>query len=222
MNRFYVIFLLVFSPFSVIANEVRYVTDQLEITMRSGKGTQHKIIKMLRSGTPLTLIESDDKGYALVANKGGKEGWILSRYLTTQPATTDQLRETEKKRAILTRNVNRLEQQLSQLKQENTTLQKNEHILSQEKKTLTKELNQVKDVASNELIINEDNKTLKSELLTLRRDVQSLQQENATLHDKSDRQWFLTGGSIWVVGMLLGLILPNLRFRKKRNSWSTL
>ena len=62
--------------------ETRYISDTLEITMRSGKGTNFGITRMLRSGTAVQVLAVDDKsGYTQVRTKSGKEGWVLSRFL---------------------------------------------------------------------------------------------------------------------------------------------
>ena len=73
--------------------EVRYVSDTLEITMRSGKGTSYGITRMLRSGTRVEVLEEDKKtGYTHVRTAGGKEGWVLSRFLMKGQAARDRLR----------------------------------------------------------------------------------------------------------------------------------
>jgi len=39
--------------------ETRYVSDRLEIQMRTGKGTQFRILRMLPSGTAVEILETD-------------------------------------------------------------------------------------------------------------------------------------------------------------------
>ena len=42
---------------------------------------------MLKSGQAVTFIEQDDATkYSLVKTKNGKQGYVLSRFLKTQPA----------------------------------------------------------------------------------------------------------------------------------------
>ena len=78
--------------------ESRYVSDTLEITMRSGKGTSFGITRMLRSGTRLEVLDEDKKtGYTKVRTKSGKEGWVLSRFLMKSPAARDRLANAEDK-----------------------------------------------------------------------------------------------------------------------------
>ena len=54
-NAIVPVFLLLLVSGTALA-ETRYVSDNLEITMRSGTGTSYGITRMLRSGTPLDVI----------------------------------------------------------------------------------------------------------------------------------------------------------------------
>jgi SH3 domain protein len=88
---FLAILLLLSVPLQAWA-ESRYVTDKFEVTMRSGQGTSHKILKTLASGSRLELVEEDvENGYTLVRTSDGVEGWVLSRYLINNPVARDQL-----------------------------------------------------------------------------------------------------------------------------------
>ena len=49
------------SQHSNVAAETLYVSDTLEIIMRSGKGTNFGITQMLRSGTPIEVLDVDKK-----------------------------------------------------------------------------------------------------------------------------------------------------------------
>ena len=82
--------------------ETRYVSDELEIDMRSGTSNQHRILRMLPSGSALEVLEDDKaSGYSRVQTSSGAEGWILSRYLQTSAPASKRLAETEKKLAEL-------------------------------------------------------------------------------------------------------------------------
>ena len=80
-----IIFLLVLFPFTVsvgiVCAETQYVSDQLIITLREGQGKQYKIIKMLKSGTPLEIIEESEQ-HLKVRIKSGSEGWVLKQFIT--------------------------------------------------------------------------------------------------------------------------------------------
>ena len=62
--------------------EPAWISDQFEITLRSGPSTSNAIQLMLRSGTQVEVLERDaDSGYSRVRTGGGTEGWVLTRYL---------------------------------------------------------------------------------------------------------------------------------------------
>jgi SH3 domain protein len=62
--------------------ETRYVSDQLVITLRAGKGTEFKIIDYLRTGDALEVL-SEEGNYLKVRTAKGEEGWVRSRYVTS-------------------------------------------------------------------------------------------------------------------------------------------
>ena len=56
-----------------------WVTDQFEITLRSGPSTSNAIQLMVGSGMRLDVLERDaDSGYTRVRTPGGTEGWVLT------------------------------------------------------------------------------------------------------------------------------------------------
>jgi len=63
------------------------VSDELVINLREGKGNEYKIIKMLRNGTPLNILEEAEQ-YLKVRTAEGLEGWVLKQYITSEPPKT--------------------------------------------------------------------------------------------------------------------------------------
>jgi SH3 domain protein len=201
--------------------ETRYVSDSLEITMRSGKGNSYSITRMLDSGTPVEVLEVDkDEGYTRVRTKSGKEGWVLSRYLMKTPAARDRLASAEKNLAEIELEKRKLETAMAALTEEKNTLAAELETLTGQNRKAGQELAEIKRTASSALAIDAENKDLKSRVVTLERDLQTLQQENEGLRDRSDRDWFMVGAGVVLLGILIGLIIPRIRWRKK-SSWDT-
>ena len=201
--------------------ESRYVSDMLEITMRSGKGTSYGITRMLRSGTRLEVLDVDKKtGYTKVRTKSGKEGWVLSRFLMSTPAARDRLADAEKNLAEMELENRKLETTLSTLKDEKATLSKNLGNLDSESRKVNQELAEIKRTASSALAIDSENKELKSRVVALERQLQTMQQENEGLKDRTARDWFMVGAAVVLLGIIVGLIIPRIRWRKK-SSWDT-
>lgn len=103
--------------------------------------------------------------------------------------------------------VARLQQELTQLKQDHQRLQA-------ENRRLNEDLAQLRRTAENALIIDQRNRRLEQRTVELERSLQLAQQENDTLRDRSSQQWFLRGAGVLLAGLLLGVFLPRLRTRR--------
>lgn len=72
--------------------ETRYISDETAITLREDKGMSAPVSALLKSGTKVELIEEDAaSGYSRVRVQPGREGWVLGRYLSTEPAARTRL-----------------------------------------------------------------------------------------------------------------------------------
>jgi SH3 domain protein len=139
--------------------ETRYVSDHLEITMRSGKSTSHGITRMLRSGTPVEVLETDKKtGYSHVRTRSGKDGWVLSRFLMKGPAARNRLTTAEKKLAELELENRKMITGMQAIKQAKNSLQRDQNSLAGEHRKVSQELSEIKRTASSALAMDSENK----------------------------------------------------------------
>ena len=231
MSRFhqrivvFIIFSLVFSVIAVAqkaqAKKTQYVSDELVINMRSGKGTGFKIIKIIKSGTPLTIISSDS-GYTEVVTPSGVKGWVLSRFLINQPVARDQLSTAQKDVAEMTIKYESMSNELNSLKTERDILSRSETDLLGNKETLNIELAKLKKIAARPMQLEKENDQLRNELVKIETDMRLLMQEYQTLEDNTERDWFMTGAAVLFGGMILGLIFPKLGSAQKKANWNRL
>ena len=79
------------------AAETLWVKPSSEITMRRGQGTDFKIVSVIRDGTPVEPLEQQDD-WTQIRTENGKQGWVLTRYLSDKPPLGQQveLLESEK------------------------------------------------------------------------------------------------------------------------------
>jgi len=194
--------------------ETRYVDDNLIITMRTGKANTYQILRTIPSGTLLELLQ-DDGDYSRVRTPDGVEGWVLSQYLTKSPIAKIRLAKSEKQLERLRQEKQQLEQQLATVQEEKTSLDKEHANLGSETEQLRNELEKLREVAARPIELAEQNKKLSDKVSNLQKQLQLVQQSNSELQDHSQRDWFLAGGGVLFGGILLGLLLPMLR-RKKR------
>jgi len=212
-------FLLVLAlPLLVQAAETRYVTDHLIITLRSGQGSQYQIIKTLPSGTLLEVLETTEDGYSRVRTPDGVEGWVLSRYLREDPIARDQLEKARKQLERYRASNGKLRQQLAEVRKQAGELEAERNRLQRENEKLAAELAHLKQVAAKPILLEQQNQELKQQNVSLEKELQLLQQENQVLQNSSQRDWFIAGAGVLLGGMLLGLILPRLRWRRK-SAW---
>ncbi|UCE76489.1 MAG: TIGR04211 family SH3 domain-containing protein [Gammaproteobacteria bacterium] len=222
MKSIPIVLALVLGLVSTAMAETRYVSDRLEIQMRTGKGTQFRILRMLPSGTALEILEVDqENGYSRVRTPSGVEGWVLSRFLMQGRAARDQLADAEKKLARLELENRKLSASLEDLQKTKGSIDTEREQLVKENRKLSQELEEIRRAASSALAIDAENKELKSRIVAYERQAQSLQQENEGLKDRTARDWFMVGAGVVILGMIIGLIIPRIRWRKK-SSWDSL
>ena len=200
--------------------EVRYVIDNLIITMRSGQSTQHQVLRTWPSSTKLEVLESGEK-YSHVRGPDGTEGWVLNQYITSEPTAKLLLATANQQLAKLKAENKRLKTELRSVQNKEGALSKQQLQLTRESKKQMDELTHLRRVAAKPLKLENENQRLKKELLRLESEHDLLQQENQMLGDSSDQEWFLNGAIVIILGIVIGLIAPSLRMRKK-SSWGSL
>ncbi len=205
-------------PILVQAQNVQYVSDQLIITMRTGQGSQYQILKTLPSGTRLEVLETnDDTGYAKVRIADGTEGWVLTRFLSLEPIAREKLAAAQSKLQRISEQNRVLKEELATLKQNHTELEAERDTLLGQSKAAKSEMERLSQVAAQPIQLDKQNRELKQQNVSLEKELQLIQQENQVLKERSQREWFIAGAGVLLGGMLLGLILPKLRWRRKSN-----
>jgi SH3 domain protein len=193
-----------------------WVTDQFEITLRSGPSTSNAITRMLDSGTELEVIERDrDSGYSRVRTAGGTEGWVLTRYLMDEPSAREQLEKLTSQLTNASTRGTTLESQLAAVQLEYRTAEQTIETLEREKASVERELAEIRRTAANVLAINDQNQSLMDQLSASQLRADTLEQENRNLSRQSTRYWFMTGALVLLVGIILGIWLPRIRWQRR-------
>lgn len=203
--------------------ETRYITDEFKVTMRKGESATHRIIKMLGSGTAVELLDTNKKtGYAKVRTEDGKQGFVLSHQLITEPVAREKLTKLTARLQELESKPGELSAKLSALQQEHTTLQTAHAELQKIKNEIEAELDAIKRTSANAVRISNERNELRSRVTTLTREAEDLKQAKRELENGNSQRWFVIGAAVIAAGILIGLILPRLRIRRRRDSWGSL
>ena len=185
---------------SVAQAETQYVTENLSTFLRKGAGEQFKIAGSIQAGEAVTVLDKKDR-YTLIRDSKNREAWILSSELS--PNASSKLENPKLKSQIqeLILKLNRLDDAWQQR--------------TAEMQRRTKQAEQ----QSSELL--EQNSQLKRELEITKNKNRDLE----AMLDAGKReiaiQWFIYGGSVLGVGLLIGLILPLIMpKRRRRDGWA--
>ncbi len=205
----------------VVSAQTVYITDEFEITMRTGMSTDNNIVRMLSSGEAVQLIESDEETrYSLVETEGGQQGYVLSRFLDESPSARERLLTLETSYQSLQtqsedqrRTIDELTASLDQERADALALK--EALTSSDN-----ELESLKVTASSAIEIEQQNQQLLSDLETLQAQVQQLSKDNADLSDSTEIDWFVKGGGVSLVAFLIGILITRIRWRRS-DSWGS-
>ena len=224
-------FLLVPFTFSVgiVCAETRYVSDQLIITMREGQGKQYKIIKMLKSGTPLEIIEESEE-YLKVRIKSGSEGWVLKQFITSETPKPDIIAGLEKEIDRLNTKIEQYKKDKESLREELKTAQSDHNNkirglqqnvsesrgraeqTSRDLQEITGKYNALLKDSKNVVLLVKERDNIKESNSELQTKTQQLQKENYELKQSQRIWWFVAGGGVFFVGWIVGKVSTQKRF----------
>lgn len=190
MYRLSVLLLLALLAPAVVA-ETAYILESASANLRSGQGSQQKILRELSPGSAVEVLETSVAGYTRVRLGDGTEGWVSSTDLTREPPAAVR--------------VGLLESELARLKIENQRFKE--------------EVMELRELAAEPLRYRNENDALQKEVLALKSEVRLLDEKSRLSQEDSERSWFLTGAGVLVGGLILGLIIPWLLRRRKKSNW---
>ena len=206
--------LLAFLSTTVNAEKM-YVSEIIEVTLRTGPGIDHKVIAMVHSGQEVEILESGVEWTHVRLLPGEKEGYVLTRFLSDKKPNELILRE--------------LNQRYQALQSKTESLRENyNNKIEENKKLLTELANKEEFLAK----LTKSYETLRqdsAEFLNLKENHQQTSDRLTELTEKSDRyekaltklqrdrifRWVLTGAGILLVGFLIGM---SSRRQKRRSS----
>lgn len=197
------------------AAQTWYIRPTAEIPLRRGTGTDYKIIAIVPDGTAVSILE-EEGSWSKVLTEEGKEGWLLGRYLTTEPPLQDTLDALQKENSAIKEKAVVLQARNDELKELNTALQNTlENNKNQLADTTTKYRRLVDDTADVITIKNNLDKS-KQTITKLQQELGSVTAENKRLKASQNIKWFLAGVGTLVFGCVVGMI--SSKSKKRRSS----
>jgi SH3 domain protein len=211
--------LVFFSAQALAQDTTRYISEELEVGVRTGKTLQNRIIRTARGGEQVTVVQQDNDGYSLVRFANGTEGWILTRYLQDQPHSRDRLAEVEAELAEIRSGSDDQASRVAQLLDERRVLESERDSLQQRIGALESELTELRDVASRPQEIRAQNAQLREALLEAQNSADDFRRQVEVLRGDNQRKWFMTGALVTVGSLIFGILLTRLPRRRRRDEW---
>ncbi len=213
MRHFISIAICLLLSFTVVqAADLKYVTDRLQITMRTGQGLEHKILAMIKSGEEVEALQEDGQ-WTMIRLSDGKEGWVLSRFLTSKKPNRIMLEELEKMNETLS-------SQNALLVKENEELKgKTEQIsadLAEKEKNLQKHKSayeSLKQEYADFLKLKANYKESVKIQKELTEKTNKMEEELNYLRTQHIFKWFLAGAGVLLFGFLIGFSARRSRRR---------
>ncbi len=218
MKRLWIVVLLLLVAAPVCQAKTQYVKDTIYIQLRTSNQDGAQVIRALKSGTPLKILEEQGE-FSRVLTPDGVEGWVKNRYLIDQPIAADRLAALEKQLAEAKQSPLRLQNKIKDLQARLEAVEKERRRLETQNKKLSAENAKMREVAAEPLALSEENARLKQQNQAMAEELQTLRREQDLSRSDNNREWFMTGAGVVVLGIVTGLIIPRLRWRR-RSEWS--
>ena len=186
-----------------------YVIDYIQVGVRQSQAANSAILETIRTGAHVTrLADSADGQWIKVRTQAGTEGWVLNRYLMENAPAAALISDLPEDQAGLLENLRQENQQLQEKLGANQTSasewqSKYERLYADSLETVN---------------LRKSHDELKAQLEQQTSRLQELETENQSLNFTSNLSWFMAGGSVLLVGWLLGWLFGK---RKRSSSWSS-
>jgi SH3 domain protein len=194
---------LVLLSVAVMGEAKYYINDSMKITMRTGPATDRKIIALLNIGQEVEILKNEDE-WTLVRLLNGKEGWVISRFITDQTPDSMQLEALRKNHRILQAKAESLMEENKALKKENNRLTIDLNTSETKQKSISKSYETLKRDSKEFLDLQTKYKKSTSQLAAQTQKAEKFEDELTKLLWNKNIKWFLSGAGVLVLGFIIG------------------
>lgn len=204
---------------TVQAQDVRYISDTQYVPVRSGAGSEFRIVhRGIPSGTRLTVGQvSEDGEWSEITTENGTSGWVRSQHLMAELPARNQVDAALARAERLAAENAELAGELAALKATREELQGDVDSADSSVQALTEELAQLKQISGRSLQLDADNRRLVEEAENLRAEAAMLEAENQRLQENLRSSAFLDGALAVLLGVVIALVAPRLWPKRRRN-----
>ena len=191
--------------------ETAYITEKLEIPVRSGESREYRIIRYLQAGAQVEMLQTYESGYTKIRDERGREGFVLGRYLVDRAPSFVIAGRLETEVAKQRETIKRLEQDIEALTAQNKSSNESVKMAKDQLAEKEVELKEFLAAAGDSITLRNRLVALETERQVLLADNETLRAEKLAARDDSFKSWFALGAITLAVGWFVGLLMPRVR-----------
>jgi len=188
---------------AVLAETKYYINDSMKITLRTGPAIDRKIIALLSVGQEVEILKAENE-WTLIRLLDGKEGWVISRFLTDQTPDSIQLEALKKNHSTLQTKAASLMEENKALKAENKKLGIDLNTNETKQTDLSKSYETLKRESKQFLDLQAKYKESTSKLAVQTQKAEKYEDELTKLLWNKNIKWFLSGAGVLILGFIIG------------------
>jgi len=192
-----------------------YIREMVNITLRSGPGNRFKVLDMLETGQEVDTIRRNEDGWTLVEIPGGKQGWVLSRFITREAPSALQLKKLEKAHAELLTRIDPLQAENELLQAENLRLREKLATIQADNDRLAEEVARLKQAETALTELNRAHADLQEEMAAVKKQSELYEKKAKSPFMQPEMKWFLIGAGVILTGFFVGF---SVRPKKRKSS----
>ncbi len=211
---FSILFSVILLSGTAALGETRYIKPSSEVAVRRGQGVDFKIVAMVKDGISVEFLEEND-AYARIRLGNNKEGWMLKRFLSNTPPLIEVVASLRTETEELKQKENELVQNLEEV---SSSLAKNRMELDStlnERNQIWTDFQTLQRETADAVQVNKELVTTKKKNKHLLQELTSAQQKSERLKKNSAIKWFLAGGGVLLLGMIIGSAMSGKSRRRK-------
>jgi SH3 domain protein len=197
---------------TAVYGETMYVSDILKLTLRTGPSTENKILAVIASGQQLEVVEFGQE-WSQVQLPNGKEGWVLSRYLTPHETNNVKLDRLQAKHKNLMAQAAALLEENNRLQAENKKRESEFKINQKQAVKARSDYEALKTEAAEFISLKSKYKEAVSQLAKQTAKAEKFEEQLTRLEMSAYIKWFLAGSGVLIVGFLIGFSTKRQRRR---------
>jgi SH3 domain protein len=191
--------------------ETAYITEKLEVPVRSGESREYRIIRYLQAGAQVEMLQTYESGYTKIRDERGREGFVLGRYLVDRAPSFVIAGRLEAEVAKQRETIKRLEQDIEALTAQNKSSNELIRIAKDQLTEKEVELKEFLATAGDSITLRNRLVAFETERQVLLADNETLRAEKLAARDDSFKSWFALGAITLAVGWFVGLLMPRVR-----------